>query len=144
MPALAPPPCTAASARRAILASPALVALRPTLQTDGGVDKLICADLTGDGVRDLAATIFSGGTAGDTAWVVFRADGSRWRLAYRQLHAYKVGLFRSGRDMIESQPIYKKNDANCCPTGGVFHRRFHWVAGRLKIVRTWHDMRFRP
>jgi hypothetical protein len=139
-----PPPCTHAAARAAILASPALISLGPTIRNGGGVDTLICQDLTGDGVRDFAAAIFSGGTAGDTAWVVFRADGSRWRLAFRNLHAYKIGLFRSGRDLIESQPIYKKNDPNCCPSGGFDHRRYRWVAGRFKLVRSWHNSRFKP
>ena len=33
---------------------------------------------------------------------MFRRDGGRWTLAYAQLHAYKAGLFRSGRDLIET------------------------------------------
>jgi hypothetical protein len=144
VPALAPPPCTQAAARAAILASRPLASLAPTLENGGGVDRIICADLTGDGVRDLAATIFSGGTAGDTAWVVFRADGSRWRLAFRNLQAYEVGLFRAGRDLLESQPIYEKNDPNCCPTGGFLHRRFHWTRGRFTVVRTWKSKSFHP
>ena len=142
--ALAPPPCTNAAARAAILASRPLASLRLTIENGGGVDRLICADVTHDGRRDLAATIFSGGTAGDTAWVVFRADGSRWRLVFRQLQAYKVGLFLRGGDLVESQPIYRKNDPNCCPTGGFFHRRFHWIGTRFKIVRAWTTKSFRP
>jgi hypothetical protein len=142
--ALAPPPCTAPAAKAAILASARLAYLRPTLDDGGGVDGLICADVTGDGRRDLAATIFSGGTAGDIAWVVFRANGSHWRLAFRQLHAYKVGLFLRGHDLVESQPIYEKNDANCCPSGGFAHRRFHWAATRFEIVRRWTTKSFRP
>ncbi len=144
MPALAPPPCTQAAAKAAILGSRPLASLRLTLENGGGVDRLVCGDFTGDGQRDLAATIFSGGTAGDTAWVVFRANGRRWRLAFRDLHVYKVGIFQRGGDLVDSQPIYRKNDPNCCPTGGFLHRRFHWSGARFKIVRTWKTNAFRP
>jgi hypothetical protein len=137
-------PCTRAAAKAAILATPALRSIWATVRLGGGVDKLICHDLTGDAVPELAATIFSGGTAGDIAWVVFRRSRGRWRLAFRQLQAYKVGLFRVGRDLVESQPVYLKDDANCCPTGGFDHRRFHWNGSRFVVVRRWHTSKFPP
>ena len=87
----APPPCSPSAARAAILAAPSLRSLRPTVENGGGPDRLVCHDLTGDAVGEMAVTVFSGGTAGDTAWVVFRRDGGRWKLAYAQLHAYKAG-----------------------------------------------------
>jgi hypothetical protein len=89
-------------------------------------------------------TVFSGGTAGDTAWLVFRQVGGGWQLALRELQVYKVGLFRAGNDLIESQPIYLKNDPNCCPSGGFDHRRFHWNGLRFTIIRRWHNARFEP
>jgi hypothetical protein len=130
-------------ARAAIVRTAELAELRPTLKFGGGPDELICHDLTGDAVPELAVTIFSGGTAGDTAWVVFRRDGGRWRLAHRELNLYKVGLERTGRDLVETQPVYLKDDANCCPSGGFDHRRFHWDGRRLVVVRRWHDRRSR-
>ena len=129
----APPPCTLPAARAAILASPALRSLRPTVEHGGGPDRLICHDLTGDGATDLAVTIFSGGTAGDVAWVVFRPVDGAWKLAYAQLHAYKAALVRSGRDLVEWQPVYRSGDANCCPSGGFDARRFSWN-GRTFVV----------
>jgi hypothetical protein len=138
--------CTPAAAKTAILAAPALKSLRAYLAkgAGGGVDSLICHDLTGDGAADMAATIFSGGTAGDIAWVVFRRSHDKWVLALRQFDLYKVGLLRVGADLVDSQPVYRKNDPNCCPTGGFDHRRFHWNGARFLVVRRWHDKRFHP
>src|SRR2546423_13072804 len=56
-------PCTRAAAKAAMLASPALRPVWPTLRVGGGVGALICHDFTRDGTRDMAATGFSGGTA---------------------------------------------------------------------------------
>jgi hypothetical protein len=136
--------CTQAAAKAAILVAPALRSLRPTMTNGGGVDRLICRDLTGDGKADLAATIYSGGTAGDIAWVAFRQAQGRWVLALRELDQYKVGLFAAGADLVDSQPIYRKTDPNCCPSGGFDHRRFHWNGSRFAIVRRWHDTHYHP
>ena len=126
-------PCTLHAARQALLAAPALRSLRSTVEHGGGPDTLICHDLTGDGADDMAVTVFSGGTAGDIAWAVFRPTGAGWKLAYARLHAYKVGLYHNGRDLIESEPIYRPGDPNCCPTGGFERRRLSWN-GRTFVV----------
>jgi hypothetical protein len=138
------PRCTRAAAKAAMLASPALRQVWPTLRLGGAVDTLICHDFTRDGARDMAATVFSGGTAGDIAWVVFRQRAGRWLLALRQFQVYKVGLFRVGSDLVESTPVYRKNDPNCCPTGGFDHRRFHWNGARFVVAKRWHTSKFPP
>jgi hypothetical protein len=143
-PASAAAPCTRAAARTAILATPSLRSLRPILTQGGGVDTVICHDFTRDGATDMAATVFSGGTAGDIAWVVFRQTGGRWVLALKRPNVYKIGLFRLGSDLAESQPVYRANDPNCCPSGGFDHVRYHWNGTRFAIVRRWHTKRFHP
>ena len=128
-----------------MLAAPALRTLRPTLENGGGPDRVICHDLTRDGRGDMAVRIFSGGTAGDIAWVVFRRTAAGgWRLAHAQLHAYKVRLVRRGTDLVESQPIYRKNDPNCCPSGGLEETRYHWNGRRFVVTRRTHTVQFRP
>lgn len=102
-----------------------------------GVDSVRCADLTRDGKRDLVATFASGGTAGDTGWVILTATGRRWKVLIVQPQAYKVGVRIQAGDAIELQPIYRKNDPNCCPTGGVQHRRFHWNGTRFVVTKSW-------
>ena len=133
-------PCTKAAANAAIRASTLPADVKDlTRQPLAGVDKLICHDLTGDRRPDLAVTLASGGTAGDIAWAAFTRAGARWRLVGANANGYKLGLFRAGRDLLESQPVYLKKDPNCCPTGGFDHRRFHWDGHALAVVRRWHD-----
>jgi hypothetical protein len=138
-PAMAAPPCTRAAAKAEILGNTHLKPVWPTLKAGGGVDRVYCRDLTRDGKPDMTATIYSGGTAGDIAWFVFRRVGAKWRLSLGHLKAYKVSVgFKSG-DVIETQPLYRKDDPNCCPTGGFDHRRFHWKQGQFVLARRWHD-----
>jgi hypothetical protein len=101
------------------------------------VDQLVCAGDT------MAVTIASGGTAGDVGLVLFRRTAAGWRVALTR-GGYKLGLFRAGADVIESQPVYKQNDPNCCPSGGFDHVRYHWNGTRFAIARSWHTTSFKP
>jgi len=130
-----PPPCTLPAAHEAAAA----IVRKWGYQ---GVDAVKCGDVTGDGKPELTVTFASGGTAGDTGWAIFTAVGSRWKALFVQPHAYKVGLYLQGGDVIEVQPIYRKNDPNCCPTGGFEHRRHHWNGTRFVIAKTWLTKKF--
>ena len=134
------PPCTAAAAKAAI------VRVQLELQTNGdsptrvapaSVDEVVCAGDT------MAVTIASGGTAGDVGFVLFRRTAGGWRVALKR-GGYKIGLFRMGADVAESQPVYRKNDPNCCPSGGFDHVRFHWNGTRFAVARSWHTKSFTP
>jgi hypothetical protein len=138
--------CNLATARAAI----ASTHLRMTLLGDSATrvdpksaDEVLCFDFTRDGRRDLAVTIASGGTAGDIGFAVFRRAAGGWRVALAR-SGYKLGLFRAGGDVVSSQPIYRKNDPNCCPSGGFDHTRFHWNGVRFVVARSWHTRSFRP
>lgn len=142
----APSACGVKTARAAIssthlrmkLLGPDAVRVDPN-----SADQVICFDFTRDGRLDLAVTIASGGTAGDIGFVVFRGTTAGWRVALTQ-DGYKLGLFRVGGDVVSSQPVYRKNDPNCCPTGGFDHTRYHWNGARLVVARAWHTKSFRP
>jgi hypothetical protein len=87
---VATPPCTLAAARAAIVRQhPRLKNLADELQTvdPGSVDGLVCAGAT------MAVTIASGGTAGDTGFVLFRRTATGWRAALTR-GGYKIALFR--------------------------------------------------
>ena len=139
--------CSAATARHEILRQNVQI----TGLEKGGripvapeqVDRVICADFTRDGRTDMAVTIYSGGTAGDIAWLVFVRRGTKWRLTLNR-SGYKLGLYRVGGDLVDSQPIYRKHDPNCCPTGGFDHTRWHWKGKRFVALRSWHDKEFGP
>jgi len=137
--------CSTASARAAIAASkPRLGLTGPAKEpvTPSMADEILCFDVTGDGHRDMAVTLFSGGTAGDVGWLLFAWNGTRWQLVATG-SGYKMGLFRSGSDLLAVQPVYRKNDPNCCPTGGFDRTLYRWAVGRLTIARTWHTKTFR-
>ena len=139
--------CSRAAANAAIRqARPHITSLANTsmLVTPAMTDEVICFDFTRDGRTELAVTIASGGTAGDIGFAVLRATPTGgWRVGLAR-SGYKLGLFRLGDDVVSSQPIYRKNDPNCCPTGGFDHRRFHWNGARFVVAKRWHTTRYRP
>jgi hypothetical protein len=100
----------------------------------------ICLDLPG-GKTAMVLTVESGGTAGDIDWVVYVSGQNGYRLSLVR-GGYKLGLVPKGSDIVETDPIYKRNDPNCCPTGGFVHNRWHWNGKRFAVVRTWHDQRY--
>jgi hypothetical protein len=138
--------CGPATARAAISATKVRVQMlgdSATRVDPKSADQVICFDFTRDGRTDLAVSIASGGTAGDIGYVVFRGTPAGWRVALKG-GGYKLGLARAGGDLVESQPVYKKNDPNCCPTGGFDHQRFHWDGTKFVLARAWHTKTFRP
>ena len=138
-------PCSKAAARAAVLASSLPKRWKDSARQKHspyeGVSVLLCHDLTRDGRVDMAITFASGGTAGDVAWVVFRRVGAGWKLALSRLSGYKLAIRRSGSDIVETQPIYRANDPNCCPTGGYAHTRWSWNGRRFAAVRSWRTKR---
>jgi hypothetical protein len=138
--------CGSATARAAIAATKVRLKMLGDSATridPKSADQVICFDFTRDGRADLAVSIASGGTAGDVGYVVFRATPRGWRVALKG-GGYKLGLARTGGDLVATQPIYKKNDPNCCPTGGFDHHRYHWNGAKFVVARAWHTKTFRP
>ena len=60
------------------------------------------------------------------------------------IRATKLGLFRVAGDLDVVQPVYKKTDPNCCPTGGFDHTRYHWDGTRFVVARAYRTKTFRP
>lgn len=96
----------------------------------------VCFDFTADGHKDIALTVESSGTAGAIAWVVLVRAKRRWDVAVTG-RGYKVRVWHIGRELVVSQPIYKKDDANCCPSGGCINAVYKWQGGRFIYVRKW-------
>ena len=69
--------------------------------------------------------------------------GRSWRLSLNRT-GYKLGLYRAGGDLVDAQPIYRKHDPNCCPTGGFDHTRWHWNGKRFVAARRWHNKDYGP
>ncbi|HEY1369208.1 MAG TPA: hypothetical protein VGF23_18935 [Gaiellaceae bacterium] len=134
--------CSPAAAKAAIAQTKPRLALVADKQlvTPGQADAVLCFDLTADGRTDMAVSLFSGGTAGDVGWLVFVPDGARWRLAGSG-GGYKLRLHRRGSRLEVVQPVYRKNDPNCCPTGGFDRTLYRWNGSRLVVARTSHTKR---
>jgi hypothetical protein len=132
--------CSLAVARSAIRATrvrvPTLAGGERRVRADPALaDRAACIGAV------LAVSIASGGTAGDTAWVAFVRTGSSWRvLAARS--GYKLVIVARGRELEVVQPVYRRGDPNCCPTGGFDRVRYRYDGTRLGISRAWHTTRF--
>jgi hypothetical protein len=139
-PSASPSTCSRAAAKRAVAASrlPQRVKIDASGRYGGGIDMLICRDLTGDDQTELIASIFSGGTAGDHSWLVFAPTQRGWKLAFRRLNLYKVGIRAGSNGIVETLPVYNPDDPNCCPSGGFDHRLYRWRHGRFVVARSWH------
>jgi hypothetical protein len=104
------------------------------------IDGTMCFALPG-GRRAMMLTVGSGGTAGDIDWAIYVSQAKGWKLSLVR-GGYKLGLARKGADIVETDPIYKKNDANCCPSGGFVHTQWHWDGKEFAVARTWHDSKY--
>ena len=105
-------------------------------------DGVICIRLPG-GVTAMAVTVASGGTAGDVDWAIYVDGKGPLRVALVR-GGYKLSLGRIGNDIVETDPVYKTKDPNCCPTGGFDHTRWHWNGTKFAVSRTWHDQTYQP
>lgn len=142
------PPCSNAAAKKAVLSSTLPKRWKDAVQGKygpyEGIGGLTCKDVTRDGVADMLLTFSSGGTAGDVAWAVFRRASGVWKLALAKLQVYKLRLDVRGGDPVQTVPVYNRDDANCCPTGGYDHTRWHWNGTNFVLLRAWHDKSWKP
>lgn len=139
-------PCSLATAKAVVKSTRLTVAASQSISGEsyrispGDIDGTICFSLP-SGKKAMVVTVGSGGTAGDIDWAIYVAGRKGWELSLVR-GGYKLGLVRKGADIVETNPIYKKNDPNCCPSGGFVHARWHWTGRKFVVVRTWHDSRY--
>jgi hypothetical protein len=124
-------PLAGASPAAAIPCSKAAIRTIVGLDRFESITAVRCADLTGDGRRDVAYSKSGGGSGGDVQWgVVYERAGQR-RIARFTGHTHYNNLrIRSRRVFIDS-PIYKPADPNCCPTGGTRTESATWNGSRF-------------
>jgi hypothetical protein len=102
----------------------------------GGISSLRCFDFTGDGTRDVLFSVFGGGTAGNGAWGLVVADGGTHKLTNYGGGGSDLGIDRRGSRPQVINPIYRRGDPNCCPTGGFRIRTYKWNGRRLRLEST--------
>ncbi len=142
------PSCGTAAAKAAVRATHLTIPASQSISSEAyrvspsQVDAVICVPLPGERFA-MAVTIASGGTAGDIDWALFVAGRGGYKLSLVR-GGYKLGLVRSGPDLVETDPVYKASDPNCCPSGGFDHTRWKWNGKRFAVVRRWHDSSYKP
>jgi hypothetical protein len=104
-----------------------------------------CMDFTRDGRKDIVFTVWTAMNHGAHYWAAFRktTHGHWKRVAFKSdccggHHRYGglgIAIQRAGSVIVVSQPIYKKNDGACCPSGGTKSRAWAWRHGKLRIVK---------
>jgi hypothetical protein len=117
--ARASPHLSRSEVRSYLLHSPGVSAqIKATIRHGGfhaGVDRLLFADLTGDGRPETVVTIFSGGTAGAIAFYVLTGEGSGLHSIKSSNREYKIGVEVVGGRLQVTRPLYGAQDPNCCP-----------------------------
>jgi hypothetical protein len=104
--------------------------------------QVVCFDFTGDGRRDVAFTMWAAMNHGAHLWAAFRRTAHGWaRARYsadccgaHRSFGMGIGIRRSGRSLLVDQPIYRRRDAACCPSGGIAAGVWEWRSGRLKLT----------
>ena len=140
--------CGIAAARAAVRSVPLIVPASQSISSESfrispkDVDGVICLRLPGE-VTAMVLTVASGGTAGDVDWAIYVDGKGPLRVALVR-GGYKLSLGRIGNDIVETDPVYKTKDPNCCPTGGFDHTRWHWTGSRWSVAKTWHDKTYKP
>ena len=89
-----------------------------------------CADLTGDGRRDVAWTKFGGGSGGDLSWGVIYERHGRKVVRFEGRSRYHNLRIR-GRKVLIDSPIYRPGDSNANPTGGIRVESATWNGRRF-------------
>ena len=140
--------CGIATARAAVKAVPLIVPASESISGESfrispsDVDGVTCLRLPG-GVTAIVLTVASGGTAGDVNWAIYVKGKGPLRVGLVR-GGYKLSLGRIGSDIVETDPVYKKNDPNCCPTGGFDHTQWRWTGTKWAVAKTWHNKTYNP
>jgi hypothetical protein len=94
------------------------------------IGQLLCGAFTGPGSRAMALTIRAPTCWGIQRWVVFRFDGSDWRLVLDR-RAFVFPLVVVGTTIRETEPVFRQGDPRCLPSGGRRARTWRWNGTRL-------------
>lgn len=102
-----------------------------------------CFDFTGDRRKDIVFTGWEFMNHGAHYWAAFRATRGNWtRVKFKRgccradpKVGAGIGINRFKRTIIVRQPVYRRDDPACCPSGGSKEGRWRWRNARLVLVR---------
>ncbi|HWT92829.1 MAG TPA: hypothetical protein VN238_07520, partial [Solirubrobacteraceae bacterium] len=101
------------------------------------VGKVICRDLTGDGAREMTVTLECCTVSSPRPLVIFGSESGEWaaRYALSGLKPHPVwNVKASGRAILFRSPVWRRDDALCCPSS--FRKyRVVYTDGRFRLRR---------
>jgi hypothetical protein len=100
------------------------------------VGKVLCGSFTGPGSQTMVVSLRGPGNTGLIEWAVFHWAGDAWQLIMKQPAA--ASITAAGSDIRQTLPIYRPDDARCCPTGGTRTRIWHWNGSRF-LAGPWKE-----
>jgi hypothetical protein len=80
------------------------------------LDNILYVDMDGDGVEEAAITFYSGGTAGNIGFVVYKYATPAPRFV-DAASGYKLLLLIQQGKLVAKNALYGPFDPNCCPAG---------------------------
>jgi hypothetical protein len=101
------------------------------------VGKVLCGAFTGPGSQTMVVSLIGPGNTGLIDWVVFRWAEDAWQFLMKQPAA--ASITTAGPDIRQTLPVYRPDDARCCPTGGTKTRIWHWNGTRF-VAGPWKQL----
>ena len=115
------------------------------------IDEFFYQDLDGGGKEEVVLNLYGGGTGGNDVFRVFkvldsgdiielkvdRGDTQVYPYGFSTLAPDGMGHFHFAvkeNKIIEYADVYKKGDANCCPTGGMRFVVFQWDTNKKEFL----------
>jgi hypothetical protein len=142
----ASPACTKAAARKAVVDTGFARKVKARLGTSVfrpgetvlglfEVGTLLCADVTGDGKREMIVGLECCSVSSPKPWGIFMATPrGRWALRYARVKTIAFRLrVDAGRDVEAKMPRYAPSDANCCPSS-YDYLRAHWTGTAFRTL----------
>jgi len=100
------------------------------------VGKVICKDLTGDGVNDMSVLFQCCTVSSPSPFAIFKGSRTRgWKLAYNTTRILIFGVSTRGRNIILRSPRYRRTDGNCCPSSFRYYK-VTYTKAHFKLRRT--------
>jgi hypothetical protein len=142
----AAPACSKAAARHAVIDTSFARKVKSTLgsaifrpgETVLGLFKIttvICADVTGDGAKEMVVSLQCCTASSPSPWAIFKAGSGRWALRYSRIKTITARLRVDPHgDVEEKSPRYAPDDPFCCPSSYRYVRA-HWTGTAFTTLR---------
>lgn len=99
-----------------------------------GVYKVWCRDFTLDGRRDMAVNLLCCTVSSPRPLVVFVDTDAGWQVGWQRFNSQAWRPRSVGRTLRYRTPVYRRTDANCCPSTFRYYK-LTYTRAELRLVR---------